>query len=287
VTSPPGKTVVISGATGGIGLVTARELARKGYTVVGIGRDAGKCETAAEQIRTATGNPEVHYLVADLSVQSEIRAVADTFRERFDRLDVLVNNAGGYFRKRQVSRDGIELTWALNHLGYFLLTHQLLDLLKGSAPARVVSVSSEAHRRARINFEDLEGRRRYRGFEAYGQSKLANVLFTYELARRLDGTSVTANAVHPGFVATRFGHSDTEGFTDRLFDAGMTLVQRLMALSPEEGAQTSIYVASSPEVENVTGLYFSKQRAERSSPASYDEAVAKRLWELSERMVGL
>ncbi|MGQ0601958.1 MAG: SDR family oxidoreductase [Anaerolineales bacterium] len=272
-----GKVVLVTGATAGIGEVTARTLARLGATVVGVGRNAEKSARVAEAIRAATGNDAGEYLVADLSSQAAVRTLAEAFKRKYTRLDVLVNNAGAYFMRRAVSVDGIEMTWALNHLNYFLLTDLLLDRLKASAPARIVNVSSEAHRGSQLNFDDLEGRRNYNGFPVYGQSKLANVLFTYELARRLAGTNITANALHPGFVATNFGHNN--GAMVRVL---MRFIQLLGGLTPEQGAATSVYLAASPEVEGVTGKYFDTQRAVASSRASYDVAAAKRLWEVSE-----
>ncbi len=287
MTDMNGKVVVVTGATAGIGAVTARELARLGARVLGVGRNPAKCAAAAAEIRAATGNAQVDYLVADLSAQAEVRRVADEILSRAPRLDVLVNNAGAYMDRRQESPDGIELTFALNHLSYFLLTNLLWDAL-AAAPAgdtgagRVVNVSSAAHFGGRLDFDDLENRRRYSGFAVYSQSKLANVLFTYELARRLTGTAVTANAVHPGFVATQFGHNNG-GF----LRAALQMVQRFGARTPEQGAATSIYLASSPEVAGVTGKYFVDQRAVKSSAESYDEAAAQRLWAISEALTGL
>jgi NAD(P)-dependent dehydrogenase (short-subunit alcohol dehydrogenase family) len=274
------KICLVTGATAGIGEVTARVLAERGATVVGVGRNAEKCAERATRIAGATGNPRVEFLVADLSVQAQVRQLAETFKQRYERLDVLVNNAGAFYMRRQVSAEGIELTFALNHLNYFLLTQLLLDRLVAGAPARVVNVSSDAHRGARIRFEDVEFRRGYAGWTAYGQSKLANVLFTYSLARRLAGTGVTANALHPGFVASQFGHNN-----GAFVGLALRVIHRLAALPVEAGAQTSLYLATSPEVEGVTGRYFVKQRPVRSDPASYDEAAAERLWVLSENMV--
>ena len=249
-----GKVCLVTGATAGLGAVTAEALARRGATVDLVGRSRERGEATAEQIRRDTGNASVGFLQADLSQQAEIRQLADAFRERHARLDVLVNNAGGMFLKRQESVDGIEMTFALNHLAYFLLTDLLLDLLKASAPARIVSVSSDSHRwPGRIDFDDVQGRKRYGGLRAYGQSKLANLLFTFELARRLEGTGVSANALHPGFVATSFfGAGGMMGTSARL----MQLAARLVAISPEEGAKTSIYLASASEVQGVSGKVF-------------------------------
>jgi NAD(P)-dependent dehydrogenase (short-subunit alcohol dehydrogenase family) len=210
-----------------------------------------------------------------------VRRLADDFKSHFSRLDVLVNNAGAVFLTRHESADEIEMTFGLNHLNYFLLTNLLLDMLIASAPARVVNVSSGAHNGARLNFDDLENKRGYNGMRAYGQSKLANLLFTYELARRLEGKGVTANALHPGFVASNFAKNNL-GILKPL----MSLIQ-LGAISPEEGAQTSIYLASSPEVAGVTGKYFVKKKAVTSSTASYDEETARRLWDISARLTGL
>ena len=273
-----GKVVLITGATAGIGLVTARELARLGATVVGVARNPQKAAQVAEQIRADTG-ATVHFLIADLSSLAEVRRLADEFKRQYSRLDVLVNNAGAVNMTRQETVDGYELTFALNHLSYFLLTTLLLDLLKASAPSRIINVSSNAARGGRINFDDLEGRRGYSGFGAYSQSKLANILFTFELARRLQGTGVTVNALHPGFVATNFGHNN-----GGLMTTGIRLVQRFAALKPDQGAATQIYLASSPEVEGVTGQYFTKSRPAKAPAAAYDEADARRLWEVSERM---
>jgi retinol dehydrogenase 12 len=275
------KVVMITGATNGIGLESAKTLAAMGATVVGVGRNPQKCADVAAQIVRTTGNSKVEFLVADLSVQTQVRQLAETFKQKYNRLDVLLNNAGGFFARREVSKDGIEMTWALNHLNYFLLTDQLLDVIKASAPARIVNVSSGAHSGAKgINFEDVEFKTGYNGWSAYGHSKLANVLFTYELARRLEGMQVTANALHPGFVATGFGHNN-----GGLMRTGMNVVQKIAAKKPEQGAATSVYLASASEVEGVTGKYFSDKKETKSSTASHDVDAQKRLWELSEQMV--
>jgi NAD(P)-dependent dehydrogenase (short-subunit alcohol dehydrogenase family) len=228
-----------------------------------------------------TGTTSTVFLHADLSVQTQVRQLAAEFQHRFVRLDVLVNNAGALFMQRQVSADGIEMTLALNHLAYFLLTNLLLESLQASPAARVVNVSSDAHYRARIDFADVQGEQRYGGWRAYCQSKLANLLFTYELARRLPGTGIITNAVHPGFVATGFGRNN-RGWFARL----MRLAQ-FAALSPEQGAETLIYLASSSEIAEVSGKYFVKQRSIPSSPASYDQEAARRLWQLSATLTGL
>ncbi|MBN1978270.1 MAG: SDR family oxidoreductase [Anaerolineae bacterium] len=270
-----GKVCLVTGGASGIGAATARALAQRGAVVVLVDRAREKGAATADQIRQQTGNPAVEFMLADLSAQEEVRRLAQEFKRRYQRLDVLVNNAGAIFPRRQESVDGIEMTFALNYLGYFLLTNLLLDTLKTSAPARIVNVSSRSHARAQINFDDLQSRAGYRGLQAYAHSKLAIVLFTYELARRLEGTGVTANALHPGLVATNFGMNNGGfiGLVMRLF--------RPSFISPERGAQTSIYLATSPKVEGVTGKYFVKRKAVPSSPASYDTATASRLWQVS------
>jgi NAD(P)-dependent dehydrogenase (short-subunit alcohol dehydrogenase family) len=276
-----GKTCLITGATGGIGEVTARELARSGARVIIVGRSPERCAATLGRIRGQTGATAVESLVADLSSQDQVRRLADEVRERCDRLDVLVNNAGGMFLDRRETVDGIELTLALNHLSYFLLTNRLLPLLKASAPSRIVNVASDAHKGCSIDFDDIQGRRRYTGWRAYKQSKLANILFTYELARRLEGTGVTANTLHPGFVRTNF-FKDFTGWVGFITKLGASLV----AIGPEEGARTSVYLASSPDVDGVSGQYFVRSRPVRSSPQSHDRAAAERLWRLSEELTG-
>ena len=276
-----GKTCVVTGATSGIGEVTARELAAKGARVLLVGRSAARCEATAGRIRGRVPGADVEFLVADLSSQAEVRRVAAEILGKTPRLDVLVNNAGALFTKRAESVDGIEMTLALNHLGYFVLTSLLLDALRAGAPSRVVSVSSDAHKMVGgIDFDDLQGRRRYSGLRAYGQSKLANILFTTELARRLAGSGVAANALHPGVVATNFGANNgaASRVLRRVFD--------LVSIGVERGAQTSIFLATSPEVEGVTGRYFAKSREARPTAAALDESAARRLWEVSEGLTG-
>jgi len=274
-----GKTCLVTGATSGIGEVAALELAREGARLVLVGRSREKAEATADRIRREAGNPAVQYLLADLSSRAEVRRLADEIKARHPRLDVLVNNAGAMFAPRRESVDGIEMTWALNHLAYFRLTDLLLDTLKAGAPSRVVSVASDAHRMVSgINFDDVEGKKSYKAFRIYGQSKLANILFTRELARRLEGTGVTANCLHPGFVATNF--TTGEGW---LYWA-MKQAARVMAVTPERGAQTTVYLASSPEVGGTSGGYFAKSRPAKTTAAGRDDGAARRLWELSERM---
>ncbi|HET7659590.1 MAG TPA: SDR family oxidoreductase [Oryzihumus sp.] len=280
--SMTGRTVLVTGGTHGIGLATARALASAGAAVTIVGRNAGKTAQVVQTLRRDSGSDQVDGMVADLSSQAEVRRAATELAAAHDRLDVLVNNVGGFWATRHVTADGLERTFALNHLAPFLLTHLLRPMLEVSAPARVVTVSSGAQAMGRIDFEDLQGERSYSGQRAYSQSKLANVLFTYELARRLEGTGVTANTLHPGVVRTGFGQEDSS----TLFRVMLPVVRPFM-LSPERGAQTSVYLASSPEVEGVSGRYFVRNRARRSSPASYDAEVARRLWAVSAELTGL
>jgi NAD(P)-dependent dehydrogenase (short-subunit alcohol dehydrogenase family) len=276
-----GKICVVTGATSGIGLVTAQVLARQGATLIVIARNAERGAATVSRIRQETGNSAVELMVADLSAQAQVRQLAGEIQQHCARLDVLVNNAGALFARRQLSQDGLEMTFALNHLAYFLLTNLLLDPLKAADSACVVNVSSEAHRRARLDFSDLQGQHRYTGWLAYARSKLANILFTYELARRLAGTGIVTNALHPGFVATNFGRNN------RSLTAVLFRILQLAAISPEEGAQTIIYLASSPAVKGVTGEYFVKQQAVRSSQVSYDRAASERLWQVSAELTAL
>jgi retinol dehydrogenase 14 len=280
MTSMAGKTVLVTGGTGGIGLATAAGLAGLGARVGIVGRDEARAQAAAERIRRTGGDVDV--FTADLSAQREVRRLAEQVGVAYPRLDVLVNNVGGYWATRHVTEDGLERTFAVNHLAPFLLTHLLLDRLRSAAPARVVTVSSGAQAMGRIDFDDLQGERSYSGQRAYNQSKLANVLFTYELARRLEGSGVTANALHPGVVRTAFGQEDSHGWM-RL----MLPVLRPFMKSPEKGAGTSIHLASSPDVEGVSGRYFAGGRPKTSSRASYDTAIAARLWQTSVDLVGM
>ncbi len=279
--SMEGKVCLVTGASSGIGLVTASELARRGSRVIGVGRSAERCAAAARQIREQTGSISVEFLVFDLSSQAEIRRLAEAVKAATPRLDVLVNNAGLIRMKREETVDGLEMTFALNHLGYFLLTNLLLDTLKASAPTRIVSVASAAHHHCKINFDDLQASKKYSAWRAYQQSKLANILFTRELARRLEGTGVTANTLHPGYVRTQIFRP--QGFAGWL----MRRAAELFAITPEEGAKTTIYLASSPEVEGRTGLYFVKQKPAASSPESVDDATARMLWDQSAKLTGL
>ena len=276
-----GSTVLVTGGTGGIGLATASGLAGLGARVGIVGRDPGRTADAADAIRRTAAGARVDTFVADLSSQAEVRRLADEVLASYPRLDVLVNNVGGYWAHRHVTADGLEHTFALNHLAPFLLTELLRGLLVASAPARVVTVSSGAQAMGRIDFDDLQGEHDYNGQRAYNQSKLANVLFTYELARRLEGTGVTANVLHPGVVRTRFGQEDS-GRWMRL----MLPVVRPFMKSPEQGARTSVHLASAPELAGVSGRYFANSAPRKSSARSYDAQVAARLWEVSAELTG-
>jgi retinol dehydrogenase-14 len=267
-----GKTVLVTGGTGGIGKATAARLAAMGAQVGITGRDIARTRAVAAEIAVASGNPAVDPFPADMSSQAEVRRLAGEVLAAYPRLDVLVNNVGGFWATRRLTADGLERTFAVNHLAPFLLTGRLT----ASAPARIVTVSSGAQTTGKIDFGDLQGERRYSGQRAYSQSKLANILFTYELARRLDGTGVTATVLHPGVVRSGFAAEDPSPML-KLF---LPLI-RLFLKTPEKGAPTSIYLASSPEVEGVTGTYFADSKPRASSPASRDTATAARLWQIS------
>lgn len=277
-----GRTVLVTGGTGGIGLATATGLTDLGARVGIVGRSSTRAEAATDAIRAAVPSAQVDVFLADLSAQAEVRRLAAEVKATYEHLHVMVNNVGGSWAHRHVTVDGLERTIALNHLAPFLLTHELHDLLVASAPARVVTVSSGAQAMGRIDLDDLQGERSYNGQRAYNQSKLANVLFTYELARRLDGTGVTANVLHPGVVRTSFGLEDSSRWM-RL----MLPLARPFMKTPAQGAATSVYLASSPEVARVSGAYFANQRAKKSSRASYEGDVARRLWEASAELVGI
>ena len=273
------KTILITGASTGIGLQSAIGLAKLGANIVMVGRDETRTSKAVEFVKSQTGNQSISYLLADLSSLQEVRRLAGEFKEKYNKLDVLLNNAGAIFLQRKISVDGYEMTLALNHLNYFLLTDLLLDMLKSAPSARIVNVASRAHYRGHVNFDDLQSQHGYNGMRVYSMSKLMNVLFTYELARRLQGTNVTANCLHPGFVASNFAGNN--GWFVRF---GMSFMSG--RISVEDGAKCSIHLASSPEVEGVSGKYFNYDLKEtRSSDESYDLDIAKRLWKVSEELV--
>ena len=303
-----GKLCVITGATSGIGLVAAEKLATMGARLVLVGRDQTRGEAALSRLRTRTPGVDARIFYADLSLLAEMSRVAKEIAEAERRIDVFVNNAGALFQRRQVTADGLERTFALNHMAYFVLANRLRDCLAAAAPSRIVNVASGAHHGQTLDFSDLQSERAYGAlaekksqtsvvdwfdyhwvrrrfspaFTVYGRSKLANILFTRELARRLAGSGVTANCLHPGFVATRFG--DNNGGLYRL---GIGIAKRLRGLSPEQGAETIVYLASSPEVATVNGGYFVRCRPTKPSSAAQDDSAARRLWEESARIVKL
>jgi NAD(P)-dependent dehydrogenase (short-subunit alcohol dehydrogenase family) len=280
--SMQGKICMVTGANSGIGKATALALAQMGATVVMVCRDRARGEEARSEIITKSRNNAVDLLLADLSSQESIQQLVERFKQRYTHLHVLINNAGAAFTGRRETVDGLEMTLAVNYLAPFLLTHLLLDVLKASAPARIVNVSSGSHKAGYIKLDNLQSKNPYRSMKVYGQAKLAVVLFTYELARRLEGTGVTVNCLHPGFVATHFGQRDA-GLAFRL------LVKAIgsFGASPQEGAKTSISLASSPEVEGVTGKYFVKSIPRRSAAISYDESLQRQLWEQSAKLVNV
>ncbi len=266
-----GTTILITGSTDGIGRQAALELAARGFTVFVHGRSLSRVKNVVEEIRTATGNKNVELLVADFSSQRQVRDLAAEVSNRCDTLHVLINNAGIFMNERQETVDGLEMTFAVNHLAPFLLTNLLLGLLRKSAPARVVTVSSMVHTRGRIDFDDLQAEKRFAGYDAYALSKLGNILFTYELAERLRGTGVTANCLHPGVIGTKL----------------LRAAFNMNGANPADGAETMIYLASSPDVERVTGKYFQENRETASAPPTYVVALRKEFWEISEQLTGL
>lgn len=277
-----GKICLITGANSGLGKATALGLAKLGATVVLVSRDRARGEQAQSDIQAQSGNPHIDLLIADLSSQQSIRQLADEFKQRYSQLHVLINNAGVFQLRKRRTVDGLDMVFAVNQLAPFLLTNLLLDVIKASAPARIVNVSSGSHEANYLKLDDLQSENYYRPMRAYGQSKLALVLFTYELARRLEGTGVTANCLHPGFVATNIAQR------------GLPSIVRLLAkpiflfgTSPEEGAKTSLYLASSPDVEGVTGKYFVKSVPRQSAPLTHDVALQHKLWQVCEVMTGL
>jgi NAD(P)-dependent dehydrogenase (short-subunit alcohol dehydrogenase family) len=276
-----GRVVVLTGATNGIGHATALALADMGASLAIVARDRARGEATVAEIRSRTGTPP-DLLIADLSSQASVRKLAAEVLARYPRIDVLVNNAGVMNLKREETADGIEATFAVNHLAYFLLTNLLLDRLKASAPARIVNVASDAHKFVNgLRWDDLGWANGYKSMRVYGQSKLANILFTRELARRLAGTGVTVNAVHPGAVSTGLGKQN--GW----WAAALIKVLGLFFRTPEQGAATSIHLASSPAVDGVSGRYFANEKEARPSRAAEDDAAARRLWDLSSQMTGL
>ncbi|MDR6905758.1 NAD(P)-dependent dehydrogenase (short-subunit alcohol dehydrogenase family) [Agromyces sp. 3263] len=277
-----GRIAVVTGATGGIGKATAAGLAALGARVGIVGRSPDRLAATAAELGGLAGSGPIDVFAADLSSQEQVRRLAAELEERYPRIDALVNNVGGFWAHRHVTADGLELTFALNHLAPFLLTGLLIDRMRAHGDARVVAVASSAESLGRIDFDDLQGTQRYSGQRAYNQAKLADLLFTFELARRLRGTTVTANAVHPGVTRTAFGAEDQA----RLY-ASMGGLARPFMRSPERGADTVVWAASSPELDGTSGQYFHDRRAKRPSPRAIDETAAKRLWRVSEELVGL
>ncbi|KAA3660510.1 MAG: SDR family NAD(P)-dependent oxidoreductase [Chloroflexi bacterium] len=275
-----GKTVLVTGANSGVGKVTARELARMGANVVMVARSRERGEKALAEVQKVSKNGNAKLMLSDLSSQQSIRALAAQFKAEHDRLDVLVNNAGAMFTNRSESVDGYEMTFALNHMGYFLLTDLLLDMLKASVPARIVNVASAAHSVGSVDFDDLQREKEYSGMQVYGQSKMMNILFTNELARRMQGSGVTANSLHPGFVRSNFGRKN-----NGIIGSLLMPIAQLFAINEDKGAETQIYLASSPEVAGVTGKYFDKGHPHETHPFAQDVTAQKKLWEVSETAV--
>jgi NAD(P)-dependent dehydrogenase (short-subunit alcohol dehydrogenase family) len=276
-----GKTCLITGANSGVGKMTALGLAKMGAHVIMACRNKEKGEIARLDIINNSGNKAVDLLIVDLSSHQSIHNLAKEFTQKYDQLHVLINNAGSIYFKRYESEDGLELTFAINHMGYFLLTYLLLDIIKSSAPARVINVSSTAHKRAKLDFDDLQNKKNFRGRKVYGQSKLANILFTYELADKLKDTEIAVNCLHPGFVATNLAKNN-----GILFKIGMKFL-RPIQISPKKGAETSIYLASSPDVNGITGKYFIEKKEISSSKESYNAEARKKLWEISLNLLNL
>ena len=276
-----GKKCVVTGSSSGIGKATALGLAKAGASVILVCRSQEKGEAAMREIIQKSSNQKVSLMIADLSSQNAIRRLANDLSASHDKLHVLVNNAGAFLAKRHLTEDGLEMTFAVNYLAPFLLTNLLLPILKAGVPSRIVTVASTAHHGTTIDFDNLQGERGYSGFRAYSQSKLADIMFTYELARRLEGNNVTANCLHPGVVRTNLGKNNWW-----MFRLALTLFAPFL-LSAEGGARTSIYLATSRDLEGVTGKYFVKEKEAKSSKESYDESVGKRLWDVSVRLTHL
>jgi len=281
-----GKRILITGATNGIGEQAALQLAKMGASIVIVGRNESKTRKVSEDIKTLSGNEDVDLLIADLSSMTDTRRVAEEYLAKYQRLDVLLNNAGAVFSEFQASVDGYEMTFALNHISYYLLSNLLLELLKQTAheqgEARIINVSSSAHRNATMRLDNLRDQSGFSMLNSYGASKLMNVLFTYEFARRLEGTDVTVNAVHPGLVATGFGHN-----TGSIWSFIIKILQNLVAISPQKGAETLVYLASSAEVAGISGKYWNRKQDKPSSKNSYDTQQQKQLWNFSVGVTGV
>jgi len=276
-----GKVVVLTGGTSGIGQVAAEALAGMGARMILVARDQKRGEATLHRLRQRSPRAAHRVYYADLSRLAEMKRAGQEIAAAEPRIDLLINNAGAFFSRREVTEDGLELTFATNHVSYFVLTHLLREPLIRAAPARIVNTASEAHRRARLDFSDLQSEKGYRGFAVYGRSKLANILFTRELARRMEGTGVTANSLHPGFVATRFGDNNS-GRT-----ASVIGFLKRFALTPEKGAETIVYLATSDEPRTITGKYFHKCRVATPSKHAQDDSSAERLWQETTRLARL
>jgi len=279
------RICMITGANSGIGKNTALELAKMDAHIIMVCRSKNKGIQAQKEILELSGNPDIDLMVADLSSLTSIRNLADKFKERYANLHILIQNAGTMVKNRSVTTDGLETTFATNYLGPFLLTNLLLDVLITSAPSRIISISSGMHHRASIDLEDLQSTKSYKNMNVYSMSKLANILFIYELHHRLQNsrvTNVTANAVHPGFVRTNFGKNGLNWFQK----LGMRLIHPFIAISPQKGSETSIYAASSPEIENQSGKYFANKQLSESSPLTHDRNLQQKLWKISEELTG-
>ncbi len=274
------RTIVITGATDGIGKIAAHELAKTGATLVLVGRNAEKGNLVVNEVSDLTSNKNIRFYQADLSLLKQTKLVCDEIKKDFTQIDVLLNNAGGFFADYYQTEEGLEHTFALNHLNYFVMTKELLPLLEAAPSGRIVNVSSDAHNGQSIDWDNLQGENGFKGWSVYGRSKLMNILFTYELAQRISDTSVTANCLHPGFVKTKFGDNNSG-----LMGIGMKLAKSLAAINLDKGGATSVFLASSPEVEGISGKYFAKSKARESSDVSYIENDWKRLWTVSEEVV--
>ena len=271
-----GKVVMITGANSGIGKETAIELAKMGANIVMVCRSRERGEKALEKIKEMANSEKIELLIADLADQSSIRKMVERFKKSHDKLHVLINNAGVMLSKRTTTPEGYERTFAINHLGHFLLTNLVLDMLKASSPARIINVSSSAHKFAKLNFDDIDNEHKFSGFRTYANSKLFNILFSYELARRLEGTEVTVNALHPGVIRTNLGKDNTNKLIRLL-----STIFRLFMMSSKKGARTTVYLANSPDVENVNGKYFVNRKQKKSSKISFEQTLQNKLWEIS------
>ena len=275
-----GKLCLITGATDGIGKETAKCLAEYNAQVILVGRDQKKGGAVRKELIAQTGNDQINFMRADLSNMNAIQKLSVEIHKKYNKLNVLINNVGAFFAKREITDEGFEKTFALNHLGYFLLTKLLLDLIKKSTDARIINVSSRAHAGSTINFEDLQGEKDFSGWNAYKQSKLMNIMFTYKLSELLQDTPITINTLHPGFVRSRFGENN-----DGMVGTGLKLAKKIGAVSIKQGAKTSVFLASSPIVKDVTGKYFVKCKSEKSSIASYNTSDIDRLWKTTEQCI--